>query len=51
VGLKIGDGIIDNCIPGVNGCTIDGSFGPKGESGAVFWVILSAHRDINLPSV
>ena len=47
--LKIGDGIVENYVSGMNRCMIDESFGPKDETGAVFWVILNAHGDVNLP--
>ena len=50
MGLKIGDGIIENCVPGMNECAVDEPLRPKDEAGAVFWVILSAHRYINFPS-
>ena len=50
MGLKIGDGIVEDCIPGVNGCMVDKSFNPKGEAKAIFRVVLGSHGDVNLPS-
>lgn len=48
-GFEIGVGIVENCIPGMNGCTIEESFGLKGEAGAIFRAILNEHGNVNLP--
>ena len=48
--LKIGDGIIENYIPEMNECAVDESFEPKDETGIVFWMTLTVHGDVNLPS-
>ena len=50
MGLEVGNSIIKNRVPRMNGCTVNESFSPEGNAGAILWVILSTDRNINLPS-
>ena len=50
MGLEVGNSIIKNRVPRMNRCTVNESFRPEGNAGAMFWVILSADGNINLPS-
>lgn len=49
-GSKISDGIVENCIPGMDWCAVNKSFSPRGSARDIFRVVLSAHGDVNLPS-
>ena len=49
MGLKVSDGVVENCVPGMNECSINKSFDPKDEARTIFKMISNAHGDINLP--